>query len=120
MRRVLGPFRGCGGAILLLLLSGWLTEFSLAGEQAEKRQEQTRQLENDGERALAHGNFALAAQDFRSALKLNSNSAEAHSGLGIVLREIGKPARQRILKVRKPDGANCRTRTDRIRSHQNV
>jgi len=85
----LAPIRGCARAIVLVLLCCWLSGSSLPGKQAEKPTNQALQFEDAGERALAQGNYPVAAEKFRSALKLNPGSVEAHAGLGIALRESG-------------------------------
>jgi Flp pilus assembly protein TadD len=111
MTCIFRPFCRSRGTILFVLCY-WSAGLSLAVEQPEKSQNQALQFENDGKNALMLGNFALAVEDFRSALKLNPDSAEAHSGLGIALLETGNLAEavaelQKAIKL-KPNSWEAR------------
>src|SRR5712692_1924485 len=56
---------------------------------AEGQQGAAAEYERRGKLLLEQRNFPAAIQEFRSAVKSDSNSASAHVGLGTALRENG-------------------------------
>ena len=84
--------RGHGRGVTLLLFC-WSTQgFVLPATHAQETDNEAREYARDGSLALEQKDFALAARNFQSALELDPGSAEAHSGLGIALRESGNPS----------------------------
>ena len=84
--------RGHGRGVTLLLFC-WSTQgFVLPATHAQETDNEAREYARDGSLALEQKAFALAARNFQSALELDPGSAEAHSGLGIALRESGNPS----------------------------
>jgi len=83
--------RGGGSAVTFLLLSAGMLILPVPTAPGQEPQNKAREYERAGTNALEQKNYAVAERQFRLAVKLEPSSASAHSGLGIALRENGRP-----------------------------